>query len=114
MAFRDCHGELDVDSLTTCITDYTNFHVDNTVPVKRLQCLSNYKPCVNPELKLNEKKRVLRTGDKEELRKVQKELKWEIRKESTSSGENWSGVFLGNHAREVYRGVKISGRSKDK
>ena len=55
MALRDCfesmdwevlcgpHGE-DIDSLTTCITDYINFCVENTVPSRKVHCFSNNKP----------------------------------------------------------------------
>ncbi|TWW81700.1 hypothetical protein D4764_01G0015150 [Takifugu flavidus] len=88
MALRDCfdttdwdvlcepHGE-DIDGLTTCITDYINFCVENTVPTRKVLCFSNNKPWETPDLKalLNEKKRVFKSGDKEELRRVQKELR---------------------------------------
>ncbi|XP_065817350.1 uncharacterized protein [Labrus bergylta] len=68
------HGE-DIDGLTHCITDYINFCDENTVPTKKIQCFSNNKPWVTPELKtlLNEKRRVFRSGDREELRRVQKD-----------------------------------------
>ena len=54
------HGE-DVDSMTTCVTDYINFCVNNTVPVKRVRCFPNNKPWVTPDLKnlLNPKKKGL-------------------------------------------------------
>lgn len=88
-ALRDCfectdwqelcrpHGE-DIDALTHCIMDYINFCVENTVPTKRVRCFSNNKPWVTPELKalLNEKKRAFKSGDKEELRRVKKDLKY--------------------------------------
>ena len=43
------HGEA-VDSMTTCVTDYIHFCVNNTVPVKRVRCFPNNKPCVTPNL----------------------------------------------------------------
>lgn len=48
----------------------------------RKYCFPNNKPWVTPELKtlLTEKNRVFRSGDKEELRRVQRELRWEIRR----------------------------------
>lgn len=75
------HDEKDIDSLTCCITDYIHFCVESIVPTRTVRCFSNNKPWVNPELKalLNEKKRIFRSGDKEELRSVQKELKKKIK-----------------------------------
>lgn len=60
--------EEDIDSLTECITDYTNFCVENTVPTKKIKCYSNNKPWVTSELKvlLNKKKRAFLVGDKDE------------------------------------------------
>lgn len=72
----------DIDSMTQCITDYINFCVENTVPSKLFQCFPNNKPWVTSGIKalLNEKKRVFASGDREELRRVQKELRQRIRK----------------------------------
>ena len=73
------HGE-NTDALTHCITDYINFRVENTVPTMKVRCFSNNKPLVTPEHKglLNEKKRALRFGNREELRTVRKDLKYKI------------------------------------
>ena len=76
--------EEDIDSLTGCITDYINFCVDNTVPTRTVQCFSNSKRWINPDIKalLKEKRRVCRSGN-EELKAVQKELRRKI-----SEGKN--------------------------
>ena len=62
IALRDCfdttdwdvlcepHGH-DIDSLTTYITDYINFCVENTVPTRKVGCFPNNKPWMTPELK---------------------------------------------------------------
>ena len=65
------HGE-DINSLTDCITDYIHFCVENTVPSRKVQCFPNNNPWVNSGIKTlgDEKKRVFRSGDKEELRRV--------------------------------------------
>ncbi|KAI3356448.1 hypothetical protein L3Q82_017659 [Scortum barcoo] len=89
-ALRDCFDttdwevlcgphEQDIDSLTDCITDYINFCVETTVPTKRVQCFSNNKPWVTPDLRalLLEKKRAFQSGDRDELRRVQRDLKAE-------------------------------------
>ncbi|XP_039892382.1 uncharacterized protein LOC120736396 [Simochromis diagramma] len=66
----DDHGE-DIDSLTTCITDYINFCVDNTVPTRTVRCFSNNKPWITPEIKavLKQKRRAFKSKDKEELKR---------------------------------------------
>ncbi|TWW76585.1 hypothetical protein D4764_13G0012470 [Takifugu flavidus] len=114
MALRDCfdttdwdvlcepHRE-DIDGLTTCITDYINFCVENTVHTRKVRCFPNNKPWVTPDLKalLNEKKRVFRSGDKEELRRVQKELRRGIRRGKDSYRRKLEERLKGSNAREV-------------
>ncbi|TWW56010.1 hypothetical protein D4764_09G0010600 [Takifugu flavidus] len=127
MALRDCfdttdwdvfcepHGE-DIDGLTTCITDYINFCVENTVPTCKVRCFPNNKPWATPELKalLNEKKRVFKSGDKEELRRVQKVLRRGIRRGKDSYRRKLEERLKKSNAREVWRGIKtISGHTKD-
>lgn len=69
----DPHVE-DIDNLTGCITNYINFCVENTVSTKTVQYFSNNKPWINPDIKalLKEKKSVFRSGNKEELKAVQR------------------------------------------
>ena len=76
----DPHGE-DIDNLTDCLMDYINFCVENTVPTRTVRCFSNNKPWINPEIKalLKEEKRAFKSGDKEELKSVQRELRRKIR-----------------------------------
>lgn len=90
--FHHPHGE-DIDSLTQYITDYINFYVENTVPTRTVQCFSNNKPWINLDIKvlLKEKKRVFRSGNKEQLKTVQRQLRWKIR-EGKNIYRNKSGV----------------------
>ncbi|KAI3367057.1 hypothetical protein L3Q82_009688 [Scortum barcoo] len=71
--FSDAHGE-DIDSLTHCLTDYINFCVENTVPTRTVQSFSNSKPWITPDIKalLKEKRRAFVSGNKEELKSVQR------------------------------------------
>ncbi|XP_060767470.1 uncharacterized protein LOC132874966 [Neoarius graeffei] len=126
MALRDCfdtmdwavlcepHGD-DIDSLTTCITDYINFCVENTVPVRKVRCFPNNKPWVTSELKaLLNKKRVFKSGNKEEMRRVQRELKRGIRRGKDSYRRKLEEHLKGSNTGEVWRGLKtISGHTKD-
>ncbi|KAI3367035.1 hypothetical protein L3Q82_009669 [Scortum barcoo] len=79
--FSDAHGE-DIDSLTHCLTDYINFCVENTVPTRTVRSFSNSKPWITPDIKalLKEKRRAFVSGNKEELKSVQRELRRMIRK----------------------------------
>lgn len=64
---------------------------------------------VIPDLKalLNEKKRVFISGDKQELRRVQRELKSEIKKAKGSYRQKLEEHIQVNNTREVWRGLKI-------
>ena len=81
----DPHGE-DINALTDCITDYINFCYENTVPTRTVRCFSNNKPWITPDIKalLKEKKRAFRSGDKAELKAVQKRLRRKIRQGKAS------------------------------
>ncbi|KAI3372200.1 hypothetical protein L3Q82_007044 [Scortum barcoo] len=90
--FSDAHGE-DIDSLTHCLTDYINFCVENTVPTRTVRSFSNSKPWITPDIKalLKEKRRAFVSGNKEELKSVQRELRRMIRKgKRTATGGRWS------------------------
>ncbi|KAI4881116.1 hypothetical protein NFI96_026359, partial [Prochilodus magdalenae] len=110
----DPNGE-DIDSLTHCITDYVNFCVENTVHTKTILCFSNNKPCINPDIKalLNEKKRVFRSGDKDELKAVQRELRRKIREGKASYRRKLEEQLQRNNVNGVWKGIKtISGHKK--
>ncbi|XP_077578764.1 uncharacterized protein LOC144200462 [Stigmatopora nigra] len=123
MVLRDCfettdwevlckpHGE-DIDSLTHCITDYINFCVENIVPSKKVRCYSNNKPWVTRDLRalLNKKKRAFRSGEKESLKTVQKELKREIRRGKTSYRRRLEKQLQRGNTKEFWRSLRtISG-----
>uniref|UniRef100_A0A8C7Z516 Reverse transcriptase domain-containing protein n=1 Tax=Oryzias sinensis TaxID=183150 RepID=A0A8C7Z516_9TELE len=108
------HGD-DIDSLTHCITDYISFCVENTVPTRRVRCFSNSKPWVTPELRalLKEKRRAFISGDREEQRRVQHELKYKIRQAKNSYKRKLEERLENNNVRVVWRGLKtISGHGQ--
>ncbi|KAI4896395.1 hypothetical protein NFI96_003160 [Prochilodus magdalenae] len=77
----DLYGE-DIDGLTHCRIDYVNSCVENTVPTKTVRCFSNNKLWINPDIKalLKDTQRAFRSGDNEEMKVVQRELRrktWE-------------------------------------
>ncbi|XP_054872390.1 uncharacterized protein LOC118470055 [Amphiprion ocellaris] len=104
----------DIDSMTDCVTDYTNFCAENTVPTRKVRCFSNSKPWVTPELKalLKEKRRVFGSGDREELRRVQKEIK-KMKEDKASYRTKMESHLQDNNTREVWTDLRsISGYSR--
>uniref|UniRef100_A0A3P9LKD5 Reverse transcriptase domain-containing protein n=1 Tax=Oryzias latipes TaxID=8090 RepID=A0A3P9LKD5_ORYLA len=101
------HGE-DIDCLTECITDYINFCVENTVPTRKVRCFSNNKPWITPEIKalLKGKKRAFKSGNKEELRAVQKELRRNIRQGKMSYKRKLEEKLQQNNVSGVWRGLR--------
>lgn len=106
-ALCDPHGE-DIDGLTQCITDYINFCVDSNVETKRIRCFPNNHPWVTSELKvlLSQKKRAFYLGNKEEQKRVQKELQWRIRRAKKDYGKKMEEKLAQNNARDVWSGLR--------
>ncbi|KAK0132030.1 hypothetical protein N1851_033180 [Merluccius polli] len=79
-ALYEPHRE-DIDGITDCVFEYIGFCIDNAIPTKKGHCYPNNKPWVTSDLKalLNQKKRAFRSGDRAELKQVQRELKRSIR-----------------------------------
>ncbi|KAI5095207.1 hypothetical protein C0J45_15282 [Silurus meridionalis] len=100
------HGE-DIDSLTDCITDYINFCVENTVPTRTVWCFPNNKPWINPDMKtLLKEKRVFKSGDKEELKTVQRELRKKIREGKAYYRRKMEDQLQQNQVSGVWKGLK--------
>ncbi len=59
-----------------------------SVPTKEVYCYPNNKPWVTSDLKtlFNEKKRAYRSGDRAELKRVQRELKQRLKESKVSYG----------------------------
>jgi len=109
--FCDSHGE-DIDSLTNCITDYINFCVENIVPTRTVRCFSNNKPWINPDIKalLKEKKRAFKSGNKDELKAMQRLLRRKIREGENSHKRKMEDQLQQKNTIGVWRGLKtISG-----
>lgn len=114
--FTDAHGE-DINSLTDTVTDYINFCMENTIPTRTVRCFSNNKPWITPDIKalLKEKKRAFASGNKEERKTVQRQLRRRIREGKRSYRKRMEEQLLQNNARGVWRGLKtISGHEQPK
>ncbi|KAI3352693.1 hypothetical protein L3Q82_020181 [Scortum barcoo] len=87
--------------------------LETTVPTKRVRCFSNNKPWVTPDLRalLLEKRRAFQSGDRDELRRVQRDLKRKIKECKASYRRKMEDHLQQNNAREVWRGLQaISGQ----
>ncbi|XP_049889973.1 uncharacterized protein LOC126383492 [Epinephelus moara] len=110
----DSHGE-DIDSMTSCTTDYINFCVVSTVPTRTVRCFSNTKPWITPDLKalLKEKRRAFNSGNKEELKAVQKELRRNIRRGKEGYKKKMEEQLQQSDVSGVWSGLKtISGHKQ--
>ncbi|KAI4893335.1 hypothetical protein NFI96_005520 [Prochilodus magdalenae] len=103
----DPHNQ-DIDEVTSCVTDYINFCVDSVVPSKTIRCFANNKPWVTSNLKhlLNQKKRAFKTGDKEELKRVQPELRIRIKEAKEEYRTKLETKLENNNTHDVWRGLK--------
>ncbi|KAI3352545.1 hypothetical protein L3Q82_005489 [Scortum barcoo] len=104
-ALRDCFDttdwevlcgphEQDIDSLTDCITDYI-----------KLLCRNH---------RAHQEGRAFLSGDRDELRRVQRDLKQKIKECKASYRRKMEDHLQQNNAREVWRGLQaISGQGKN-
>jgi len=68
----------DIDSMTDCITGSTKFSLHSIIPPRTARCFPNNKPWITRDLKAllnNNKKAAFRSGDSDELSRVQRDLK---------------------------------------
>ncbi|KAK0135417.1 RNA-directed DNA polymerase from mobile element jockey [Merluccius polli] len=84
------------------------FCEDTVVPTRTMRCFPNNKPWITSDLKalLNKKKRAFRTGDREELRKVQCEVRDMLRICKDSYRRKLEAKLQQNNVRDVWRGMK--------
>lgn len=78
-----------------CITDYIDVCEVKTVPTRTVRCFSTNKPQINPDIKapLREKTRVSKSGNKDDLKTVQEELRRKMEKQLQQN--NISGIWRG-------------------
>ncbi|KAI4899540.1 hypothetical protein NFI96_016156 [Prochilodus magdalenae] len=75
---------------------------------KTIRCFANNKPWVTSNLKhlLNQKKRAFKTGDKEELKRVQPELRIRIKEAKEEYRTKLETKLENNNTRDVWKGLK--------
>ncbi|KAI3361240.1 hypothetical protein L3Q82_013435 [Scortum barcoo] len=106
-----------VVSQPTALTDYINFCVENTVPTRTVRSFSNSKPWIPQDIKalLKKKRRAFESGNKEELKSVQRELRRMIRKGKKRYRRKMEHQLQQNNICGVWKGLKtISGFKEPK
>ncbi|XP_078810597.1 uncharacterized protein LOC144994953 [Oryzias latipes] len=111
------HGE-DIDGMTDCITEYIKFCEESVMPTRTVRCFPNNKPWISCDLKnlLNRKKRAFRSGDREELKRVQHQLRDQLRNGRDSYRRKLESKLQQDNMRAVWSGMKkitgCGGRSR--
>lgn len=97
-----------LDDLTHCITDYINVCVENTVLTWIVQCFSNNKPWVTPEMEvlLREKKRVFRFEEEVMQKRIQRDLQMRIEEGMDAYRRKVEGRLQQENMKKVFRGLK--------
>ena len=116
-ALQDCFETTDWDALqesqnmeemVDCTTEYINFCMDAVVPVRTVRCFANNKPWITSDVKglLNQKKKAFKDGDTQELKRVQKELRVQLRVAKEKYGRRLEQRMQNNSMREVWEGMR--------
>ena len=104
-----------IDDNVDIFTEYINFCVDESIPMKEIKSYPNNKPWVTKELKglLNKKKEALAQRDKLKLRGIQSELKGAIYKCKLDYKNKVEDLFRSNDSKQAWKKLKtLCGYSK--
>ena len=79
----------DLNELTSTVSSYISFCVESNIPCKDITVFPNNKPWVTKELKsvINRKKRIFYTGNSQDKKEMNRELRNEIKKAKTAYRE---------------------------
>ena len=94
--------------MTDCITEYIRFCEHTTMPTQTVRCFPNNKPWITNDLKalLNKKKSAFSSGDREELMRVQHELRDMLRACKDTYRRKLEDKLQHNNVRDVWTGMK--------
>ncbi|MCI4378807.1 hypothetical protein PGIGA_G00220440 [Pangasianodon gigas] len=94
---------------------YVNFCTDSVIPTKTVRCFPNNKPWVTTDIRasLNRKKVAFRSGDKEEMKKAQTELREKTKEGKDCYRRKLERELQQKNSREVWRGMRaVTGHGK--
>ena len=92
--------------VVACI--FHNFCVDAINPSRTLKCFPNNEPWIPTDLKnlFNKMKRDFRNGDREEQRRMQKELKVKLKESREVYVKKLESKLQQNNVKDVWSGMK--------
>ncbi|XP_053709182.1 mucin-5B-like [Synchiropus splendidus] len=95
--------------MVDCTTNYTNFCMDTVVPVRTVRCFANNNPWITSDIKglLNQMKRAFKEGNTQELKRIQRELRAQLREAKEQYRKEIEQKMQTNNMREVWEGMKI-------
>ena len=105
-----CDESCDLEENVEVCSSYINFCTDLIIPTKEVKVYPNNKPWVTKDLKeiINKKKRAL-SGDRSNLKQIQKELNCKITEAKTVYKDKVESLFKSNRAKDAWRGLKLLG-----
>lgn len=98
----------DLNELTSTVSSYISFCVESNIPCKDITVFPNNKPWVTKELKsvINRKKRIFYTGNSQDKKEINRELRNEIRKAKIVYRDKVELKYSSGDLREAWRGIK--------
>ena len=99
----------DIDELTVCVSDYINFCSEIAAPPRQVKVYPNNKPWITAEIKqvINRNKKVFGEGNKGELKLIQKELNFVIKREKKVYKNKLESKFCQNDMKKVWDGMRL-------
>ena len=81
----------DINTASDSVTDYIKFCTETVIPKKTVKCFPNNKPYITKEIKdcIHRKKLAFARRDRQEVKRVQKELNIKLREEKRQNGETF-------------------------
>ena len=81
----------DINTASDSMTDYIKFCTETVIPKKTVKCFPNNKPYITKEIKdcIHRKKLAFARRDRQEVKRVQKELNIKLREEKRQNGETF-------------------------
>ena len=104
----------DLDNLTETVTDYINFCKENIVKTKTVKCFKNNKPWVDKQLKtlLNLKKQAFVNNDKDEIKRINKEIKTQTFKNKLNYKNKVESKLSSKDTKGAWEGLKTASGMK--
>lgn len=98
-----------LDELTDTVTEYIKFCKDTVVPTKKVKVYPNNKPWISKDIKqiINRKKQVFGSRNREQLKRIQKELDSALYTGRNEYRKKIEEHFRDNNMKQVWNGMRL-------